>query len=202
MKITCNREKMWHAFQTVSSVAPSRSPKPILQNVKLEVEPDGAILMATDLEVGIRYRVAGIDGNFVLFDILTLFGFFAESESGDKKDSNQAYQGQARWRSDTVEVDIHRLSIGKNFSPETGYIRRNDTTKHLVRFGWRPRPGNKSWIRQYHLTTTHTWFTSHRDFMECRYRKYNFYIKCTFDFPTNNSSVSYTHLTLPTNYLV
>jgi len=61
MKITCNREKMWHAFQTVSSVAPSRSPKPILQNVKLEVEPDGAILMATDLEVGIRYCVAGID---------------------------------------------------------------------------------------------------------------------------------------------
>ena len=61
MKITCNREKMWHAFQTVSSVAPSRSPKPILQNVKLEVSPDGAILMATDLEVGIRYCVAGIN---------------------------------------------------------------------------------------------------------------------------------------------
>ena len=61
MKITCNREKMWHAFQTVSSVAPSRSPKPILQNVKLEVESGSAILMATDLEVGIRYSVDGIE---------------------------------------------------------------------------------------------------------------------------------------------
>ena len=52
---------MWHAFQTVSSVAPSRSPKPILQNVKLEVESGSAILMATDLEVGIRYSVDGIE---------------------------------------------------------------------------------------------------------------------------------------------
>jgi DNA polymerase-3 subunit beta len=61
MKITCNREKLLHAFQTVAAVAPARSPKPILQNVKLEVTKDTATLMATDLEVGIRYEVSGIE---------------------------------------------------------------------------------------------------------------------------------------------
>jgi len=61
MKITCNREKMLHAFQTVAAIAPARSPKPILQNVKLEVAKDKATLMATDLEVGIRYEVAGVE---------------------------------------------------------------------------------------------------------------------------------------------
>ena len=61
MKITCNREKLLHAFQTVAAVAPVRSPKPILHNVKLDVTANGATLMATDLEVGIRYDVAGID---------------------------------------------------------------------------------------------------------------------------------------------
>src|SRR5256885_978912 len=61
MKITCNREKMLHAFQTVAAIAPARSPKPILQNVKLEVTQDKATLMATDLEVGIRYEVDGIE---------------------------------------------------------------------------------------------------------------------------------------------
>ena len=50
MKTTCNREKLLHAFQTVAPVAPARSPKPILQNVKFEVTKDAAILMATDLE--------------------------------------------------------------------------------------------------------------------------------------------------------
>src|SRR5688572_15923394 len=61
MKIICNREKLLHAFQTVAAIAPARSPKPILQNVKMEVSSDAATLMATDLEVGIRYDVAGIE---------------------------------------------------------------------------------------------------------------------------------------------
>ena len=51
---------MLHAFQTAASVAPSRSPKPILQNLKLEVQDDKGILMGTDLEVGIRIDVEGI----------------------------------------------------------------------------------------------------------------------------------------------
>ena len=61
MKIICNREKLLHAFQTTAAIAPARSPKPVLQNVKLEVSAEAATLMATDLEVGIRYDVSGIE---------------------------------------------------------------------------------------------------------------------------------------------
>ena len=70
MKVTCEREKLLHAFQTVASVVPTRTTKPILDNVKLEVTPERATVMATDLEVGIRMDVAGFDvqavGNVVL----------------------------------------------------------------------------------------------------------------------------------------
>jgi len=59
MKATCERDKLLHAFQMAASVAPARSPKPILQNVKLEVTADTAILMGTDLEVGLRIEVPG-----------------------------------------------------------------------------------------------------------------------------------------------
>ncbi|MEK6248648.1 MAG: DNA polymerase III subunit beta [Planctomycetales bacterium] len=61
MKIRCNRSKFLEAFQVVASVAPSRSPKPILQNLKLDVSEDGVVLSATDLEVGIRYQVADVE---------------------------------------------------------------------------------------------------------------------------------------------
>jgi len=61
MKISCDREQLFQAFQTVASVAPSRSPKPILQNVKLEVTDTSVVLLATDLEVGIRHQVSGVD---------------------------------------------------------------------------------------------------------------------------------------------
>src|SRR5271154_5055785 len=61
MKALCNRKGLLAAFGMVSGVAPARSPKPILQNIKLVAEPDEApILMATDLEVGIRHRVSGM----------------------------------------------------------------------------------------------------------------------------------------------
>ncbi len=59
MKATCERDKLLHAFQVVASVAPARSPKPILQNIKLDVADGKAILMGTDLEVGIRVEAPG-----------------------------------------------------------------------------------------------------------------------------------------------
>jgi DNA polymerase-3 subunit beta len=61
MKISCDREQLLQAFQTVGAVAPTRSPKPILQNVKLDVAGGEAALTATDLEVGIRHSVTGVD---------------------------------------------------------------------------------------------------------------------------------------------
>ena len=61
MKATCERDKLLHAFQIAAGVAPSRSPKPILQNVKLEATAEKAVLMGTDLEVGIRVEVPGFE---------------------------------------------------------------------------------------------------------------------------------------------
>jgi DNA polymerase III subunit beta len=61
MKALCNREGLLTAFGMVGGVVPMRSPKPILQNIKLVADADeGSILMATDLEVGIRHRVIGM----------------------------------------------------------------------------------------------------------------------------------------------
>ena len=64
MKITCDREKLLAAFQAVAAVAPARSPKPILQNVKLDVAEGGvASLFATDLEVSIHREVEGVEAD-------------------------------------------------------------------------------------------------------------------------------------------
>lgn len=86
MKITCDRESFLTAFQIAATVAPSRSPKPILQNVKLDVSKDSAVLTATDLEVGIRIEVKGIEvdtpGSAVL--PVTRFGSILR-ESTDEK---------------------------------------------------------------------------------------------------------------------
>ena len=61
MKITCDREKLASAFQIAATVANARSPKEILQNVKIEAAEDRVTLMATDMETGIRIDVEGVD---------------------------------------------------------------------------------------------------------------------------------------------
>ncbi len=61
MKATFDREGLLAAFQIVSTVAPARSPKAILQNVKLAVGKERVEVMATDLEVvGVRMEVRGV----------------------------------------------------------------------------------------------------------------------------------------------
>lgn len=58
MKITCHRGALSTAFQTVAGVIPSRTPKSILQNVKLHTTTGEAILMGTDQEIGVRIKLA------------------------------------------------------------------------------------------------------------------------------------------------
>ncbi len=63
MKIEIKREEFLSVFQTAATIAPSRSPKPILQNVKLIAEESGTTLLATDLEIGVRLSVPGVKVN-------------------------------------------------------------------------------------------------------------------------------------------
>lgn len=60
MKLRCNREKLLAAYQTAALFAPAKSPKEILQNVKLDAG-ETVTLSATDMEVGVRVNVEGVE---------------------------------------------------------------------------------------------------------------------------------------------
>jgi DNA polymerase III subunit beta len=86
MKIVCEREKLLAAFQTASLFAPSRSPKEILTNVKLDVDKDGATFSATDMDVGVRIGIEGLDVDAAGSAVLPLVQFGAIlRESSDQK---------------------------------------------------------------------------------------------------------------------
>jgi DNA polymerase-3 subunit beta len=63
MKITINRQSFLSAFQLVASATSDKTPKPILQNVKLEVTEECSTLIATDLEVSVRVKLEGIESD-------------------------------------------------------------------------------------------------------------------------------------------
>lgn len=60
MKVICNRGALLEALNVAGSVVAVRTPKPVLQCVKLTAENDKLTLAATDLEVAIRYSDAQV----------------------------------------------------------------------------------------------------------------------------------------------
>lgn len=63
MKCTCDRSALLDGLAAACSVAAARTPKPILQCVRLTASKGLLTLTAYDQEVGIRYRVSQVDVN-------------------------------------------------------------------------------------------------------------------------------------------
>src|SRR5262249_7183642 len=61
MKAICNREGLLSALQIANVAVPSRDVKPILKNIKATCEEGRCVLMATDLELGVRLDVRSVN---------------------------------------------------------------------------------------------------------------------------------------------
>jgi DNA polymerase-3 subunit beta len=61
MKVKFNTAALQEALALVTSIVPSRTPKPILQCVRLQAESDNVRISGTDLEVGITCRVTQVE---------------------------------------------------------------------------------------------------------------------------------------------
>ena len=61
MKLKCERAALYEAVQLAGALASTKMAKPILQNVKMVAENKRLDVMATDLEVGIRFRLENVE---------------------------------------------------------------------------------------------------------------------------------------------
>jgi DNA polymerase III subunit beta len=60
MKIVCDREKLREGLAVVNNVIPSKSTKPVLENVCLVATDDAFELVGTDLECSVRFRIEDV----------------------------------------------------------------------------------------------------------------------------------------------
>ena len=60
MKVTCLRDNLLTACQLAGAAVAARSTRPILTNLKAIAHDDALTLMATDMEIGIRYELRGV----------------------------------------------------------------------------------------------------------------------------------------------
>lgn len=114
----------------------------------------GAIF--TSREGGGSNRVAGIDGNLVLKEHLTVSGLLSGSSDSDVSSKQWARQIGARWKDDFLEAGFNYLDIDPEFDPGVGFVRRRD---RLIGTEWsfKPRPASKK-IRQLVITPALIYF--------------------------------------------
>jgi DNA polymerase-3 subunit beta len=60
MRAILNRAAFSEALSLLTAVVPNRTPKPILRCLKITAKEGGVQIIATDLEVGINYQIAGV----------------------------------------------------------------------------------------------------------------------------------------------
>ncbi|QEL14524.1 DNA polymerase III subunit beta [Limnoglobus roseus] len=61
MKVKCQRDWLLTACQLVGVAVAARTTKPVLSCIKAIAQDDALFLMATDLEIGVRYELRGIE---------------------------------------------------------------------------------------------------------------------------------------------
>lgn len=61
MKIKFNRDALQEALGLITNVVPTRTPKPILQCLRITSEVDAVTICATDLEVGINIQILQVE---------------------------------------------------------------------------------------------------------------------------------------------
>jgi DNA polymerase-3 subunit beta len=85
MKVRIGRDELLTGLQRVQGVVEKRNTMPILSNVLLEARQEGAEIVATDLEIGMRglYKAAVLETGGVTISARKLFEIIKELPSGD-----------------------------------------------------------------------------------------------------------------------
>jgi DNA polymerase-3 subunit beta len=85
MKVRIGRDELLTGLQRVQGVVEKRNTMPILSNVLLEARQEGAEIVATDLEIGMRglYKATVLETGGVTISARKLFEIIKELKSGD-----------------------------------------------------------------------------------------------------------------------
>lgn len=139
MQLECQRSQLITAFQIVSGVVPTRTTKEILRNVKFQVDSGKATLIGTDLEVGIRYELEGVQtesAGELLLPTARLLSILRELTDDTVKlevseNAVEIISGHSRFRL-SLE-DPNEFPRVQEFSGDAYYTIEGKTLKDLIR---------------------------------------------------------------------
>jgi hypothetical protein len=87
-------------------------------------------------------RTAGIDGVFSFFENLNFNSYVAATDNPGRTGGNVSYRGQLDYNADTYGLQLERLAVDENFTPDVGFMRREAFARNSVYARYSPRPAS------------------------------------------------------------
>jgi hypothetical protein len=90
----------------------------------------------------------GLDTTLSFFQSLSLVGYYAGTRTTDLRGDDRSYRARFDYDADLRGLQVERLAVGKNFTPEVGFLRRTDFIQNLAQFRISRRPKTRRAIRK------------------------------------------------------
>ena len=99
-----------------------------------------------------RNDTYGLDGTFAFFDNLAFNTYWARTQTPGLSGEDTSYRLQMDYAGDRYGVQMERLLVGDNFTPEVGFVRRDNFLKNFGLFRFSPRPKSIKRVRKFLYT--------------------------------------------------
>jgi hypothetical protein len=86
-------------------------------------------------------HVLGLDANLSFFVNLNIVGYYAGTSTPGREGHDRSHRARFDYDADGFGLQVEQLAVGRNFNPETGFLRRAGFIENLaqVRVSRRPR---------------------------------------------------------------
>ena len=82
----------------------------------------------------------GLDGVFSFYDNVNFNTYIAKTNMQELVGDDQSYRGQFNYTGNTYGLRVEQLSVGVNFNPGLGFVRRYDFRRSFASARFSPRP--------------------------------------------------------------
>ena len=110
----------------------------------------------------------GLDLALAFYDNLSVTSYWAQTKTTGMTGNDTSYGGSLRLNGDRYGVAAEHLFIDLNFSPEIGFLRRDDMRKSFGSFRFSPRPASIDAIRKFSWEGSYNYITDALGFVETR----------------------------------
>jgi hypothetical protein len=101
----------------------------------------------------------GADASFRLSQNNTLLGYYARTDVAGRSDQAASYRARFDYAGDRYGAAAEHLMVGRGFSPEVGYARREDFRRNTGTLRFSPRLRRSRLVRQLTWQATYTYDT-------------------------------------------